>query len=153
MSKIMRQKAIINIITTENVSTQQELKEKLSENGFEATQATISRDIKELSLIKTVSIDGVYKYDIPNSIKDKGKSPGELLISIFNEAVISVNFAGNIVVIKCHTGMAQAVCAKLDSANFDSIVGTLAGDDTIFVVLKSESFAIEFTGVLNKFLS
>lgn len=152
MSKGKRQKEILNIITSNNISTQQELQNKLKDNGFAATQATISRDIKELSLIKTVSADGVYKYDIPSSIRDRGKSPKELLRNIFNEAVISVNFAINTVVIKCHTGMAQAVCAKLDSADFESVVGTLAGDDTIFVVLKSESFAIEFVGMLNSFL-
>lgn len=152
MSKALRQKTIINIITSSNISTQQELQNKLRESGFETTQATISRDIKELSVIKTVSSDGIYKYDIPTSIKDKGKSPLELLKSIINEAVISINFAQNIVVIKCHTGMAQAVCAKLDNAEFNSVVGTLAGDDTIFVILKSEAFAIEFVGMLKNFL-
>ena len=152
MSKEKRQRTILNIITNGSISTQQELQDKLKEKGFNTTQATISRDIKELSLIKTVSSDGVYKYDIPSSIRDKGKSPKELLKNIFKEAVISVNFAINIVVIKCHTGMAQAVCAKLDSAELGPVVGTLAGDDTIFVVLKSESFAIEFVGMLNSFL-
>lgn len=152
MSKLLRQKALIDLITGNNVSTQQELQDKLRDAGFETTQATISRDIKELSLIKTVSSDGVYKYDIPSSIKDRGKSPNELLKNIFKEAVISVNFAQNIVVIKCHVGMAQAVCAKLDNAEFNAVVGTLAGDDTIFVVLKSEAFAIEFVGMLNNYL-
>ena len=152
MSKEKRQRTILNIITNGSISTQQELQDKLKEKGFNTTQATISRDIKDLSLIKTVSSDGVYKYDIPSSIRDKGKSPKELLKNIFKEAVISVNFAINIVVIKCHTGMAQAVCAKLDNAELGSVVGTLAGDDTIFVVLKSESFAIEFVGMLNSFL-
>lgn len=152
MSKLLRQKALIDLITGNNVSTQQELQDKLRDAGFETTQATISRDIKELSLIKTVSSDGVYKYDIPSSIKDRGKSPNELLKNFFKEAVISVNFAQNIVVIKCHVGMAQAVCAKLDNAEFNAVVGTLAGDDTIFVVLKSEAFAIEFVGMLNNYL-
>lgn len=152
MSKLLRQKALIDLITGNNVSTQQELQDKLRDAGFETTQATISRDIKELSLIKTVSSDGVYKYDIPSSIKDRGKSPNELLKNIFKEAVVSVNFAQNIVVIKCHVGMAQAVCAKLDNAEFNAVVGTLAGDDTIFVVLKSEAFAIEFVGMLNNYL-
>ena len=142
MSKLLRQKALIDLITGD----------KLRDAGFETTQATISRDIKELSLIKTVSSDGVYKYDIPSSIKDRGKSPNELLKNIFKEAVVSVNFAQNIVVIKCHVGMAQAVCAKLDNAEFNAVVGTLAGDDTIFVVLKSEAFAIEFVGMLNNYL-
>ena len=152
MSKERRQKTILNIIASSNISTQQQLQKKLKDYGFAATQATISRDIKELSLIKTVSADGIYKYDIPSNIRDKGKSPLELLKTIFNEAVVSVSFAINIVVIKCNAGMAQAVCAKLDSADFESVVGTIAGDDTIFVVLKSESFAIEFVGLLNSYL-
>lgn len=152
MSKSLRQRAIIDLITANSISTQQELQDKLSDVGFETTQATISRDIKELSLIKIVSSDGVYKYDIPSSIKDRGKSPNELLKSIFKEAVVSVNFAQNIVVIKCHVGMAQAVCAKLDNAEFNAVVGTLAGDDTIFVVLKSEACAIEFVGMLKNYL-
>lgn len=152
MSKEKRQKEILSIITNNNISTQQELQDKLRDKGLNATQATISRDIKELSLVKTVSDSGVYKYDIPSSIKDRGKSPKEILKNIFKEAVISVNFAMNIVVIKCHTGMAQAVCAKLDNAYFESIVGTIAGDDTVFAVLKSEAFAIEFVGMLNSFL-
>ena len=152
MSKEKRQKEILNIITSSSISTQQELQERLKEKGFETTQATISRDIKELSLIKTVSDNGVYKYDIPSSIKDRGKSPEEILKNIFQEAVVSVNFAINIVVIKCNTGMAQAVCAKLDNAYFDSIVGTIAGDDTVFAVLKNETFAIEFAGKLNSLL-
>ena len=152
MSKALRQKALIDLITRNNIATQQELQDKLRDAGFETTQATISRDIKELSLIKTVSSEGVYKYDIPSSIKDRGKSPNELLKNIFKEAVVSVSFAQNIVVIKCHVGMAQAVCAKLDNAEFDSVIGTLAGDDTIFVVLKSEAFAIEFVGMLNNYL-
>ncbi len=152
MSKEKRQKEIINIITSSSISTQQELQEKLKEKGFETTQATISRDIKELSLIKAVSDSGTYKYDIPSSIKDRGKSPEEILKNIFQEAVVSVNSAMNIVVIKCNTGMAQAVCAKLDNAYFESIVGTIAGDDTVFAVLKSEAFAIEFVGMLNSLL-
>lgn len=152
MSKEKRQREILNIITNSSISTQQELQERLKDKGFETTQATISRDIKELSLIKAVSDSGAYKYDIPSSIKDRGKSPEEILKNIFQEAVVSVNSAMNIVVIKCNTGMAQAVCAKLDNAYFESIVGTIAGDDTIFAVLKSEEFAIEFAGMLNSLL-
>lgn len=152
MSKEKRQREILNIITNSSISTQQELQDRLKEKGYNTTQATISRDIKELSLIKTVTDSGIYKYDVPSSIKDRGKSPKEILKSIFQEAVVSVNFAMNIVVIKCYTGMAQAVCAKLDNAYFESIVGTIAGDDTVFAVLKSEAFAIEFVGMLNSFL-
>ena len=152
MSKEKRQKEILNIVTRYSISTQQELEDRLREKGFNTTQATISRDIKELSLVKTVSDDGIYKYDIPSSIKDRGKSPKEILKNIFQEAVISVNFAMNIVVIKCYTGMAQAVCAKLDNAYFESIVGTIAGDDTIFVLMRTEEDAAKMLREFEKLL-
>ena len=150
MSKALRQKALLDIISKEKLGSQEELIERLKSLGFLVTQATVSRDIKELSIVKLSDPEGGYRYDIPGRIKDKGKTPEELLKEIFSQAVISVDFAQNTVVIKCYTGMAQAVCAKLDNANFD-VVGTIAGDDTVFVVLKSEQSAIELVNRLNKF--
>lgn len=152
MSKSDRQKAILNIISKDKISGQEELIKRLSDHGFSATQATISRDIKDLSIIKINDPETGYRYDIPARLKDDGKTPLELLKEIFPQAVISVDFAINTVVIKCYTGMAQAVCAKLDNANFDLVVGTIAGDDTIFVVLKSEQSAIELVNKLRRFL-
>ncbi|MCD7773274.1 MAG: hypothetical protein LUH08_04390 [Ruminococcus sp.] len=152
MSKSERQNAILKIISENVVRDQEELLTKLSECGFNAAQATISRDIKDLSLIKVNDAKNGYHYDIPASLKEKGKSPLELLMEIFPQAVISVDFAINTVVIKCYTGMAQAVCAKLDNANFERVVGTIAGDDTIFVVLKSEQSAIELVNKLRHLL-
>lgn len=151
MSKALRQKALLDIISKEKLGSQEELIERLKSLGFLVTQATVSRDIKELSIVKLSDPEGGYRYDIPGRIKDNGKTPEELLKEIFSQAVISVDFAQNTVVIKCYTGMAQAVCAKLDNANFDLVVGTIAGDDTVFVVLKSEQSAIELVNRLNKF--
>lgn len=152
MSKSDRQKAILEIVSENKISGQEELINRLADYGFNATQATISRDIKELSIIKINDPINGYRYDLPARLKEDGKNPIELLKEIFPQAVISVDFAINTVVIKCYTGMAQAVCAKLDSANFDLVVGTIAGDDTIFVVLKSEQSAIELVNKLKRFL-
>lgn len=151
MPKSLRQKALLEIISKEKIGSQEELIERLNALGFSVTQATVSRDIKELSIVKLADPEGGYRYDIPSRIKDKGKNPIELLKEIFSQAVISLDFAQNTVVIKCYTGMAQALCAKLDNANFDLVVGTIAGDDTVFVVLKSEQSAIELVNRLNKF--
>lgn len=152
MLKKDRQSAILSLISTKSIGTQEMLLDELKKAGFDTTQATISRDIKELSLLKIVDSNGTYKYDIPSHIRDKDKSPSELLSSIIKEAVVSINFAVNIVVIKCHTGMAQAVCARLDKSNIMSVVGTIAGDDTIFVVTKSETLAIELVNLLKGLL-
>lgn len=151
MSKADRQKAILKIISEDKISGQEELIKKLAANGYNATQATISRDIKDLSIAKVSDPESGYRYDIPTRLKEVGKTPIELLKEIFPQAVVSVDFAVNTVVIKCYTGMAQAVCAKLDNANFDLVVGTIAGDDTIFVVLKSEQSAIELVNKLRRF--
>lgn len=151
MSKFDRQKTILKIISEDKISGQEELIKRLADYGFYATQATISRDIRALSIVKINDPENGYRYDIPARLKEEGKTPIELLKEIFPQAVISVDFAINTVVIKCHTGMAQAVCAKLDNANFDLVVGTIAGDDTIFVVLKSEQSAIELVNKLKRF--
>lgn len=151
MSKLMRQKAILDIILNEKIKSQEELIDKLNLLGFTVTQATVSRDIRELSIVKLSDPGSGYHYDIPSRIRDKGKSPEELLKEIFSQAVVSVDFAQNLVVIKCYTGMAQALCAKLDNANFELVVGTIAGDDTVFVALKSEQSAIELVNRLNKY--
>lgn len=142
---------ILEIIENYDIDTQDLLQQKLEQAGFVVTQATVSRDIKELKLVKTLSSSGEYKYSVPPNSKEK--NPLTLLVSLFSESVDSVDYAINTVVIKCHTGMAQAVCAKLDSASFQNIVGTLAGDDTIFIVLRTEADAIKLTENLNNLMS
>lgn len=129
-----RHEAIIKIIETSCVSTQTELLEKLNAEGFDTTQATISRDIKDLRLIKKPDKYGrsCYAIDKADSAEITGKYN-----SVFAHSVISSDFAGNMLAIKCYTGMANAACAALDVMNFEGIVGTLAGDDTIFVLCRS----------------
>ena len=134
-----RKKAILDIVTHYEVDTQETLQALLLERGFSVTQATVSRDIKQLSLIKTMSESGNYKYSLPRSEQDGGSVSS--LKRFFADAVYSIDRAMNTVVIRCHSGMASAVCARLDSAGYGSIVGTLAGDDTIFVLMRSEEDA------------
>lgn len=136
--KKRRHETIIKLIEQNCLSTQTDLLEKLKEEGFETTQATISRDIKDLRLVKKVDELGRSRY-----VVDSGDS-GELLgkyKSIFNHSVISADYAGNTLVIKCYTGMAQAACAALDSMHWEGLVGTLAGDDTIFALCKTPELA------------
>lgn len=130
-----RQQAILELIKAYQISTQDELIARLLEKGFEVTQATISRDIKELKLVKKIGSSG-------KSVYTANETPHEKLSSkynaIFSEALISVDYALNTCVIKTHVGMANAACAALDATDNDTILGTIAGDDTIFVLCRSE---------------
>lgn len=149
--KRKRHVKILELIENYDIDTQESLQQKLLECGYNVTQATVSRDIKELKLVKILSSSGEYKYSVPPNMKEK--NPLSMLISLFSESVIAIDYAMNMVVIKCHVGMANAVCAKLDSADFQNIVGTLAGDDTIFVVMRTENDAVRLVENLNNLIS
>lgn len=133
-----RQEKIKEIIQLHKIDTQDELIKRLKESGFTATQATMSRDIKELKLTKIS--DGVngYYYVFPHSVRinDINKLNDSLA-----HLIISVNSAMNIIVIKTHAGMAQAVATGIDNIKSDDILGCVAGDDTIFVVTVSNDVA------------
>ncbi len=136
--KKQRQNKIIEIIEKYEVTTQEALKQLLEDEGIVVTQATLSRDINELNLKKKLSATGANIYVC---VKKKAvQCP-----AIFKDAVIDVVYAMNTVVIKCHTGMAQAACATLDKMEDTGIIGTIAGDDTIFALMKTENEASEFT--------
>ncbi|MBQ4617009.1 MAG: arginine repressor [Clostridia bacterium] len=137
--KAKRQAAILDIIRNQHIDTQEELTNALSAVGFAVTQATVSRDIKELRLIKTLSADGRYHYAAAAPIHTESSSAK--LHTLFRDAVHSVDYACNIVVVKCMAGTAGAVCTAADSMNLPSIVGSLAGDDTIMFVVRSEAEA------------
>lgn len=139
--KQKRQEKILEIISNNDVDTQGRLMELLKESGFSATQATLSRDIRELRLVKVMTDTGIYKYDVPT--QEKVTEMSSKFRSIFSEAVISVDYAFHIVVIKCHVGMASAACAALDNMKIRDVVGSLAGDDTIFVLLRNEQQALK----------
>lgn len=136
-----RQSTIIRLIEEESISTQDELILKLREHGYDVTQATISRDIKELKLIKKIGSGGKSVYSVNNADPDTSLSKFN---TILESAVQSVDYAQNIGVIKTHVGMANAVCASLDAMNWDGMVGTLAGDDTIFIVFRDLENAKNF---------
>ncbi len=145
-----RKKAILDIVSKYEVDTQETLQALLLERGFNVTQATVSRDIKELSLLKTMGANGNYKYSLPP--KSSESNARSSFYSLFSDAVLSVDTALNTVVIKCSTGMANAVCSKLDSVGFGSVVGTLAGDDTIFVLMRTEKDAVNMAQELSNLL-
>lgn len=137
--KNLRQKAIVEIIDKFEVDTQQRLAQLLREAGFEATQATVSRDIKDMSLIKVATENGTYKYALPHTAT--GRSSMQKFQTVFHESIISAEVAGNLLVIKTFPGMANAVCATMDRIAFDGVIGTIAGDDTIFLAIRSEQHA------------
>ncbi|MCR4640015.1 arginine repressor [Ruminococcus sp.] len=131
--KNRRHEAILEIINEQPVATQEGLIELLAERGIKTTQATLSRDIQQLSLVKQRDDKGIYRYTMPAAaITEK---------SLFEEAVISVDYAMNTIVLKCRAGMAQGTCAAIDSVEHQGIVGTIAGDDTIFILVRSEADA------------
>lgn len=147
MNKKLRHQRILDIIDTKAVETQEALAALLVADGIDVTQATVSRDIRELRLIKINLGNGRIKYSKPLKAPENKR-----FSAIFGDAVISADYALNTVVLKCHAGMAQAACAALDAVEFPDIVGTLAGDDTIFVLMRTETKAQEFTVSIMKML-
>ncbi len=149
--KSKRQTSILKLIEQYDISTQSELTEYLNAAGFNATQATVSRDIKELRLVKDVGENGKSKYAVSRSPVNTGFS--EKLLTIFRESVLSYDNAQNIVVIKTMPGLASAACSAIDSMQSEDIVGTLAGDDTAFLVMHSKENAELFCEKLGNMLS
>ncbi len=144
-----RQDAILELIKSESIYTQDELISKLKSKGFEVTQATISRDIKELKLVKRIGASGKSAYAASETPSEKLSSKYN---AIFAEAVMSVDYALNTCVIKTHVGMANAACAALDASDKDEVVGTIAGDDTIFVLCRTEAAASALTKSIHKMI-
>lgn len=138
--KTRRHAKILELIKEYDIETQDELLKYLREAGFDVTQATVSRDIKELRLVKTLSRTGKYKYSTGSeNVSDMSVK----FYSFFSDSVISVEAAQNMVVIKTLSGMAQAVCAAMDTMLWQGFIGTLAGEDTIFIVCQTEALAQE----------
>ena len=137
--KNQRQEQLLQIIAEETVETQEQLLERLQERGIRSTQATISRDIKELHLIKEPVGQGRYRYAV--SAHRTKLNFADRLRTIFREGVLSVDYAQNLVVIKTMPGLANGAAAAIDKLNIPEMLGTLAGDDTCFVVLKDTQSA------------
>lgn len=133
--KYSRHSKILDIINKFEIETQEDLAKTLCDCGFNVTQATVSRDIKELRLIKVLTNEGRYKYA---TLKQHESSMSERFKKLFRDSVLSIDSAENIIVVKTLVGAANAAGAALDALDLKSVVGSLAGDDTIFVLLKSK---------------
>lgn len=144
-----RHKKILSLIQEFNIDRQEVLLEYLNNAGFAVTQATVSRDIKELRLVKTIVSDGKYRYSPAASDNNSDVSTK---FAVFNQSAKSVDYANNMIVIKCYTGMANAACAVLDAMNHEGVVGTLAGDDTIFVLMRDEKMAVALVENIKKLI-
>lgn len=134
--KALRQRKIKEIIKNNNIATQGELALALKKVGFEVTQATISRDIKELRLIKIARKNNLYVYGLPQE-QEIIHSEDRLRLML-QEFVLKIDFSGNIVVIKTYPGNAHGVASLIDSSQWPEVIGTLAGDDTILLVIKPQ---------------
>ena len=152
--KNKRQIAILELIKNYNIETQEELVIHLSKEGINATQATVSRDIKELHLVKCLDKNtNRYKYE------QRIVSPSESvvlpmkIVNIFRDGIIGINTAQNLVIVKCYPGMAQAVCEALDSSDKEEVIGTVAGENTIFVATESAEVAVSFVENLSSIIS
>ena len=136
-----RQNAILAIVSEYEIQTQEELSEKLRNMGYEVTQATVSRDIKELRLVKVRNDNGVVCYRADS--QPENGDVEQRLRSILKHSMVSVDFAENDVVIKTLPGVAQAAAAAIDAMHWNEIVGSIAGDDTILMVTRSSKTAID----------
>jgi len=145
-----RQRRILEIVEREAIDTQEQLQQKLQEQGVTCTQATISRDIKQLHLIKEPVGQGQYRYTV--SSQRNRLNVADKLRTIFRESIISVDFAQNIVVIKTMAGLANAAAAALDGMDVPDMVGTLAGDDTALLVMKDLEAARGFCEDIHEML-
>lgn len=148
--KSARQSTILDIIANREIETQNQLMEALAQHGVKSTQATLSRDIKELHLIKTLAPSGKYRYTAPSGEGVPGYD--DRLRKIFRESVTSYAAAQNLIVMKTLPGLAPAACAAIDSMDIDALVGTLAGDDTAMLVMKDNEAAAFFCKEIEKML-
>ena len=139
--KSQRQSKIIELISAQDIETQEQLLAALEGAGFHSTQATISRDIKELRIVKELSPAGSYRYTVQ---QNDSANLFSRLNNIFRESVIKVDFAQNIVVVKTLPGLANGACSAVDSMDTAYIVGTIAGDDTALIVMRDVEYAKEF---------
>ncbi len=148
--KSKRQAKIMEIISTTNVETQEQLLQELQEAGFTSTQATISRDIKELRIVKELTSFGTYRYTA--AVREVPSTFSGRLNTIFRESVTSFDYAQNIIVIHTLPGLASAAASALDAMHMSVILGTLAGDDTVMVVMRDSNAAAAFCGEIKSLM-
>ena len=145
--KSQRQAKIMEIISNRNIETQEQLLSALQAEGFGSTQATISRDIKELRIVKELTTLGTYRYT--TAAKEVPTSFSNRLNTIFRECVTRYDYAQNLVVIHTLPGLAGAAASAIDSMNLSVVVGTLAGDDTVLVIMRDNNAAAQFCGEIS----
>ena len=149
--KSQRQAKIMEIISTKNVETQEQLLQELQNVGFRCTQATISRDIKDMRIVKELTSMGTYRYT--TSSNEIGGTFTLRLNTIFRECVVGFDYAQNIIVIRTLPGLASAAGSAIDAMNLSAVVGTLAGDDTVMVVMRDNNTAAAFCGEIKNLVS
>jgi len=137
--KTLRQKEILRIIEEKAISTQEELVAELQKRGFRASQATLSKDIRELGLVKVPTADGGYRYTA--EFRSQIETPRAVLIRRFHECVTDFELAGAIVVVRTIPGYAPSIAYEIDRSNWEEVTGTIAGDDTIFIACPSQKEA------------
>lgn len=147
--KIARHAEIIKLINQYEIETQEELAARLNENGFSVTQATVSRDIRQLNLTKMPSENGKFRYVL---MQKQDQNISEKYARVLKDAVISMDVASNILVVKTVSGMAMAAAAALDELNWKEIVGCIAGDNTIMCAVRSSQEAVQVLEKLRKLL-
>ena len=145
--KTKRQTKILELIKKNDIETQEELLEFLVKDGFAVTQATVSRDIREMKLTKIATSSGKQKYAALNETSD---DMSEKFVRVLRDGYVSMDMAQNILVIKTVSGMAGAVCASIDAMQFHEIVGSIAGDDTIMCAIRSTEDAVAIMKRLRK---
>ena len=141
----------MEIISTRDIETQEQLLQALQEAGFYSTQATISRDIKELRVVKELTSFGTYRYT--TSGKDGTHTFSARLNTIFRECITSIDYAQNIIVVKTMPGLAGAAASAIDGMSISVVVGTLAGDDTVMIVMRDNNAAAAFCGEIKNLLA
>jgi transcriptional regulator of arginine metabolism len=148
--KGQRHVKIREIITNNEIETQDELVESLKKAGFNVTQATVSRDIKEMYLMKVPLDDGRYKYSMP---ADQRFNPHQRLKRALSDHFVSIDYADNLVVLKCLPGTANTVCSLLDSLEWSEVMGTIGGDDTILIICRTKTQSEAVVGAILGLLS
>ncbi len=151
MSKKDRHNKILALITNFDIETQGQLTDMLIKNGFDVTQATVSRDIKELKLIKTTNYANHYKYTIPSS--NTAGTMQTRLVGVLQHAVTSIQSARNMLSVKTIPGSAQGCAMAIETLNFDEVMGTIAGDDTIFIMTASDDAAQSLVAKLQEVIA
>lgn len=141
-----RHRKILQILTETDVKTQEQLTDELKNSGFMVTQATVSRDIKELGLIKLPLADGSYKYAVTKEEKNESREH----LTIFSRSILSVQAAMHTIVVKTNAGMANAVATSLDTFIGHEVLGTIAGDDTLLIITENPQNAQEMVSKLRK---